>query len=350
MTAQHEYLRRLLQDARVVELRQQTGQRWRSGLFDDVDALSAVIRGLEGNLYTSLNPPHSRRAANAMGTAALKDEDIGTVCRVVFDLDPKRPANTPSTDAELQAALKAREVLVRTLVGYGWPMPALGISGNGAHAVYRTCLSLETKAASAEWKRAAGAIYGGLRNQLREPLEELGVLLDTSVRNPARIWRLYGSVNRKGIATAERPHREAVITLPAGPWQTVTAEVINRTAEALVPRVIHEQCAARWQAGPISGKGDYLTLDIVAWFQTHGAYRRELADGKHAVRCPWIDEHTTSSETGTDSVVWECSTIFWPTFHCSHAHCENRSLHDVIALWGDADQFCSAEWKGGRHG
>lgn len=350
MTAQHEYLRRLLQDARVVELRQHTGQRWHSGLFDDLDALSALIRGLEGNLYTSLNRPHTRRAANAMGTAALKDEDIATVCRVVFDLDPKRPANTPSTDAELQAALKAREVLVRTLAGYGWPMPALGISGNGAHVVYRTCLSIETDAARAEWRRASGAIYAGLRNLLRDPLQEMGVLFDTTVRNPARIWRVYSTVNRKGTATPERPHREATITLPSGPWQTVPAAVINHTAEALAPRIVHEQREARRAAGPITGKGDYSTLDIVAWFQAHGAYRCELADGKHAVQCPWSGDHTTTSESGTGTVVWERSVTGWPTFHCSHAHCDGRTLRDVIALWGDADQFCAHEWKGGRHG
>ncbi len=351
MTSQHEYLRRLLHDARVVELRQFNGQRWHSGLFNDPDALSAVIRGLTGNLYTSLNRPRSDvLARNTMGTSALKDQDIGTITRIPFDLDPIRPPDTPSTDAELAAAIEARTILVRTLASFGWPAPAIGISGNGAHFLYRTCLSIETEAARTEWRRASSAIYAGLRNLLRDPLEVLGVLFDTSVRNPARIWRLYGAINRKGTATAERPHREAAITLPAGAWQTVSAAVINRTAEALAPRVIYEQRTRRRQAGPINGKGDFSTLDIVAWFRAHGAYRRELSDGKHAVACPWIDEHSTTCEAGTDTVIWTTSTTGWPVFHCSHSHCDGRTLRDVIALWGDADQFCAREWKGGRHG
>lgn len=351
MTPQHEYLRRLLQDAHVVELRHANAGRWTSGLFDDPDALSAVIRGLTGNLYTSLNRPRSDvLARNTMGTSALKDQDIGTITRIPFDLDPMRPPDTPSTDAELAAAIEARTILVRTLASFGWPAPAIGISGNGAHFLYRTCLSIETEAARTEWRRASSAIYAGLRNLLRDPLEVLGVLFDTSVRNPARIWRLYGSINGKGTATAERPYREAVITLPVGPWQTVTAEVINRTAEALAPRVLHEQREARRHAGPITGKGDFSTLDIRAWFVSHGAYRREIADGKHAVACPWIGEHSTTSEAGTDTVIWEHSTTGWPTFFCAHGHCQGRTLRDVIALWGDADQFCAREWKGGRHG
>lgn len=349
MTGQH-YLRRLLEDARVVELRHDNAGRWVSGLFDDIDALSATIGGLGGNVYTSLNRPHPCRVSNTMGARPLRDEDIGTITRIVFDIDPQRPAGTPSTDAELAAAVEARTILVRTLAGFGWPIPAIGISGNGTHIVFRTCLSIETDDARNEWRRASAAIYAGLRNLLRPEFDRLGVHFDTSVRNPARIWRLYGTTNRKGTATLERPHREAAITVPFGPWQIVTAPVINRTAEGLAPRVISEQRATRQTAGPISGKGDYSTLNVVAWFAAHGCYRRELGDAKHAVACPWIGEHSTASETGTDTVIWATSASGWPTFHCSHAHCDGRSLRDVISLWGDADQYCSGEWKGGHHG
>jgi putative DNA primase/helicase len=32
-------------------------------------------------------------------------------------------------------------------------------------------------------------------------------------------------------------------------------------------------------------------------------------------------------------------------FHCSHAYCINRGIKDVMVLWGDADSFCSANFK-----
>ena len=136
----HEYFRRLLEDAHTVEIRHNRGGKWESGLFDDLGHLSAAIRNhsCEGNLYTTLNRPAGRIATNAFGVQALRDDDIATICRIVFDFDPKRPTNTPSVDEELQSAIKASELAVRMLTVHGWPTPALGLSGNGAHAVYRT--------------------------------------------------------------------------------------------------------------------------------------------------------------------------------------------------------------------
>jgi hypothetical protein len=209
------------------------------------------------------------------------------------------------------------------------------MSGNGAHAIYRVRIK-----ATPGWRKAVAVLYAGLRDRTREPFDEMGVTFDATVRNPARIWRLYGTVNRKGQPTQERPHRRAEITLPAGPWQVVSADVLKRTVSDLEPAVVPKRTPA---PGPRAahGRGDYSTLDVVAWFRAHAAYRRELDGGKHAVDCPWGDEHTTTSTTGTDTVVWETGDAGWPTFHCSHAHCDGRGLLDVIRLWGDADRFCA---------
>jgi hypothetical protein len=336
------YLQRLIDDSRVVELRHATGTRWESGHFDNFDALVKVIRERAhiGNLYTTLNRPAIYTASNAMGCRALRDDDIAVITRLPFDLDPIRPADTPATDDEHGSACEARELLVRMLSAYGWPTPALGMSGNGAHALYRVRVR-----ATPGWRKAVAVLYAGLRDRTREPFDEMGVTFDATVRNPARIWRLYGTVNRKGQPTDVRPHRRAEITLPAGPWQIVSADVLKRTVSDLEPAVVPKR--THTSNVPIEGRGDYSTLDVVAWFRAHAAYRRELGDGKHAVDCPWADEHTTTSATGTDTVVWETGASGWPTFHCSHAHCDDRSILDVIQLRGDADRFCTQEW---RHG
>ncbi|MEX2479443.1 MAG: hypothetical protein WD928_01140 [Gammaproteobacteria bacterium] len=339
-----EYLRQLLQDAHVVELRHQHGERWASGTFSNLADLERAIRERQavGNLYTSLNRPDVK-ARNGFSARPLRDEDMTTICRIVFDLDPKRPAGTASTEPELQAATKARDLVVCLLSTHGWPTPATAISGNGAHVVYRTLL-----VNSLVWRQSAAALYAGLRLRLAAEMEDLGVDFDTTVRNPARIWRLYGTENRKGEATADRPHRQATIRLPAGGWQTVKAAVIERTVAALTP-VVTRVRQARPHA-PVDGQGDYATLDIVSWFAAHGAYRRPLVDGKHAVTCPWSHEHSTTSQSGTDSVIWESAGDRWPTFHCSHSHCDGRTLRDVLALWGGADPFCTRIWEGRRNG
>jgi hypothetical protein len=337
-----EYLRRLVQDARIVEIRHSHAGRWESGTFDNVVSLQHAIheRSGCGNLYTSLNRPTGIRATNDFGARALRDDDIEVITRIVFDLDPKRPTNTPSTNSELQAALSARDLVVRTLAAHGWPLPALGISGNGAHAVYRACL-----VSSPAWRQQGATLYAGLRSRLQEQLAELGVEFDVTVRNPARIWRCYGTVNRKGEVATDRPHRRSSIVLPAGPWQTVKASTVETTVRMLTPVVEERKRVMTRSQSPIDGKGDFNTLDIVSWFSAHGAYRRPLTEGKHAVDCPWSAEHTTTSpENGSDTVVWEATTG-WPTWHCSHSHCADRTLRDVVTLWGDADQFCARAWS-----
>jgi hypothetical protein len=98
------------------------------------------------------------------------------------------------------------------------------------------------------------------------------------------------------------------------------------------------------------GTGDYRTLDIVALFQAHGLYRRQLEDHTHAVRCPWASEHTVKGGS-SDTVIFEARDG-WPGFYCHHAHCQERGIKDVIALFGDVDRFCARQFeKGGRtHG
>ncbi len=329
----NEYLRRQLEDAHTVELRHHIGTRWKTTFYQSLDPLLDAIRDRsdEGNLYTSLNRP-----SDDVHRTALKDADIEVITRLPFDIDPVRPKDTPSTDAELAAALEARELLVRVLTGYGWPRPALGMSGNGAHVLYRARVQ-----SIPAWKGAVASLYLGLGNLLHEPFKALNVRFDTTVQNPARIWRLYGSVNRKGQPTKDRPHRRAEIILPAGPWQVVPVDVLRRTRNSVTPVVSRQPSPG--PRVPLNGRGDYTSLDVVAWFQSHDAYRKALFDGKHAVDCPWIDEHSTTGIT--DTVVWETSG--WPTFHCSHDHCHGRNLRDVITLWGDADTFCAKEWANG---
>jgi hypothetical protein len=95
-----------------------------------------------------------------------------------------------------------------------------------------------------------------------------------------------------------------------------------------------------------TGRGDLATLDVCAWFAAHGLLKRGLGGGKHAVVCPWLDEHSTpDAPYGTDTVVWDAESGNWPTFHCSHAHCEGRKIVHVMRLWGDADRHCARPWR-----
>jgi hypothetical protein len=333
------YLDHALRDAGRIELRHQDGDRWVSGLFDDIDALRAEIRlrADRGNLFTSINAPKLLRASNAMCDQALRDTDIVVHTRLPFDFDPVRPKNTPSTDEELAAAVGVRNRLMGTLSGLGWPAPAVACSGNGAHLLYRVRLP-----ASADVAEMLTAIYKGLREDFTTTVVDF----DPTVRNPARIWRLYGCTNRKGAYTPTRPHRRAVAAIP-GRWEAVSMRQLEELAAHYARR--QERAAAAMLANRtvtrVVGAGDYSTLDAPAWFAAHGAHRRHLGHGKHAVTCPWSHQHSTEpGPLDTSTVLWETTGANWPTFHCSHAHCQGRGIADVLALWGDADGFCARAW------
>jgi hypothetical protein len=343
------YLTNLLRDAGVIELRGhlRNGQ-WCSGLYKDPQAALREAQALGeagANVYTTLNrplPAVSYRARDAMRSHALKDADIAHRVRLPFDFDPVRPVNAASNANELAYALEARDRVATALASLGWPEPARGMSGNGGHLLYRCCIE-ETP----ELREQVSTIYAGLF----EDFTGGEVVFDRSVKNSARIWRLYGTVNRKGTSSVDRPHRVATIAVPRE-WRALDPRQVDRLANAYAKR--NERSAPPTSSKPAvalparsdGSRGDLRSLDVVSWFETHEAYRRAMSGGKHAVRCPWESEHSTKgAELDSSTVVWEAHDTAWPSFHCSHAHCGHRTIRDVLALWGDADAFCTGTWQ-----
>src|SRR6516162_1247920 len=96
-------------------------------------------------------------------------------------------------------------------------------------------------------------------------------------------------------------------------------------------------------------KGDLTTLNLVGVFRNLGLECRESTPGKFHVECPWAHEH---SKTGkTDTVIWQEGGK-WPTFNCSHAHCDGRNIETVIE-WAESmqrgiiDAHCSQGFRPG---
>ncbi|MCK7581723.1 MAG: hypothetical protein MZV65_42965 [Chromatiales bacterium] len=215
------------------------------------------------------------------------------------------------------------------------------MSGNGWHVQYRTALPNTD-----ETREQLAAIYAGLHRDFSDDSVEF----DRSVRNPARLCALYGAIKRKGPNTTDRPHRRSVIWLPSD-WRQVHPRQVAGLAEFYARR--SSQTRSNSDPAPqggrsavrVSGQGNYASLDVVRWFQAHDAYVGHLVDRKHGVRCPWSGEHTHASpKNGSDTIVFE-GDGGWPGFHCKHAHCQGRTIRDVMALWRDADAFCSETFQ-----
>ena len=334
-----DYLDALLADNGIAELRHEVNGCWSTGWFNDAAVMTSAVRERQGvgNLFTSLNAPKPRRVRNRMIGRPVTDADIGWITRLPFDFDPDRPPGMPSADAELAAAYRRRNALLAMLRGIGWPHPLLGRSGNGFHMQYRC--RLPNNATTAEILRH---IYLGLAQDFGGN----GVHFDTKVRNPGRIFRLYGSTNRKGTDTAERPHRMSACILPE-PWYPVSERFLERLADHYARKRSGNAASppktARKAFTP-AGSGDYRSLDIVAWFRAHGLYREPLGNGKHAVTCPWHHAHSTPHGR-TGAIVFEHDDG-WPGFFCHHAHCEGRNITDVMRLLGDADAYCTSSYRG----
>lgn len=337
-----QYLAHALRDAGRVELRALRDGRGRSGIFDAVAPLADAIDALAASdtVYTTLNAPRLVPATNAMTGRPLTDDDIGYIVRLPFDFDPTRPKASNSSDAELAEAEQRRDAFVAAMRIHGWPMPLLAVSGNGAHAVYRCRLP-----ATDALREMLNSVYTTLRHDYSDDV----VQFDSTVRNASRIWRIYGTLNRKAPAMADRPQRMATCRIPAR-WACLSPRALERFATICAKRrVLTVSTSPAARLGDFAGgAGDYRTLDAAAWFAAHGAYKRPLAGGKHAVVCPWHGEHSDPdanlTQQDTSTVLFPASSADrFPSFHCSHLHCTGRTIIDVIRLWGDADRYCARQ-------
>lgn len=186
-----------------------------SGHFDDHDELAREAVELDSasyQVYVTFNEVDSslsERVTNRIVglskgklRGATTDANIARRRWLLVDVDPERPPGEPAAGDEKQAAyLKAKECL-KHLKREGWPKPIIADSGNGFHLVYPVELTNDAES----------------QNLVKRVLQELAVRfdddrahIDTAVHNAARLTRLYGTTNRKGKHTRERPHRRSRI-------------------------------------------------------------------------------------------------------------------------------------------
>lgn len=186
-----------------------------AGWYDDPSALvvdAARLKGISG--YVTVNPVRRdllarsynrlaviRKGAGGTG-ATTRDEDIACLRWVFVDIDPVRPADISSTDAELAAAIDRRDLILSEnpdiLDSAFW-----GRSGNGCWVLIRL-----PDLANDDRHRAMVARYlGGLAARYSDER----VKIDPTTKNPSRIMACVGTLKCKGSNVPDRPHRLATI-------------------------------------------------------------------------------------------------------------------------------------------
>ena len=109
------------------------------GFFDDEEAFvrECVRTNAAGNVYVGIQPRPRRlfdaapNVVRPLKTGAGR-KDIEVITATVIDLDPVRPKDTASTDAELALAMAAANEAIAWCESEGLVCPRLMMSGNGA--------------------------------------------------------------------------------------------------------------------------------------------------------------------------------------------------------------------------
>ncbi len=182
-----------------------------SGYFDDHEAFckaaKEVDRKQHGGIYFTLQVIDPRLIARAnnrlkIGDLTTSDKDVLFYRWLPIDLDPVRPAGIPSSDSELQAAMDLRNPVTAWITReLGFADPIKAMSGNGGHLLFK----LPDWPANPENKD----IIKGILEDSSKRFSTDKVKIDTSVFNPARIWKLYGTTARKGDEIPANQYREA---------------------------------------------------------------------------------------------------------------------------------------------
>ena len=304
----------LAEPGQVVELRALADNAIHSGYFSDYAACARFAEVLDTDpsvhgCYVTLNvvnPALLARRANRIkmhltrSDATTSDADIIRRRWLPIDIDPLRPSGVSSTDAEHELALAKAEEIAGWLSGLGFPEPVTGDSGNGAHLLYR--IDLPNDESSTQLVKA---VLGTLDTLF----SDTGVSVDTANYNAGRIWKLYGTVAKKGDHTQERPHRRSRILSVPGSVAVVTAERLQELA-AQLPTGPGTQ--------PPTGKEN--VIDLRKWLESHGIAVRSQKPYGNGGRLFTLDQcpFSSSHKDGAYAIQFENGAIH---AGCHHASC-----------------------------
>ena len=233
-----QWLRLFIEPGQVVELRA-LGCSYKSyqrphteaGFFDydhlDVMASESLrLTNFAQGVYWTINPINPEllsRRANRVDVAdrgvLTQDSDVTHRRFLLVDADPVRASGISSSGSEKSLARKKCFLIRDTLHDDGWPDPILCSSGNGYHLLYKIDVPRDDEELIKKCLLALAGKFG-----------DDSVEVDTSVFNPSRICKLYGTFAKKGDNTTDRPHRRAKVERFDGDVRTVDCKLLESLA------------------------------------------------------------------------------------------------------------------------
>lgn len=291
-----------------------------SGFFKDADKLIEAFKtvDLRGcNVYFTLNQIDEDLYSRAqhdkflLGGSGVEDPDVLGVKWLFVDLDPKRKTGISSTEEELRQAYEVARRIYKFLKDYGFEDPVKGISGNGAHLLYRINLK------NTDENKAL----------LKKCLQALSMLFDTDVievdtgnHNPSRVCKLYGTLAQKGANTEKRPHRMSRLIGDIKDVKVTKYEYLEKLATELPAEEPPVKPTAHNNYNP-------KEFDIEDWMREHGlSYTAKSWNGgtKYILdECPFDPSHKAPDSMVTKSASGAIG------FKCLHNHCQGYHWRDL---------------------
>lgn len=334
-------------------------------LMDAIQSVPKVILDANPAWYTTLNPVSYTLEKSCKPMPFADANDIVDYLWLPLDFDPIRfeinsfgerqalsAAGLSASDEELRNAEQAVGFVSDTInLVCGVAPTVLALSGNGMHSMYR----VEARGDIPETKSLVHSILKMLGKIYTEtPLRETWVRVDTTVANPARIWKLYGSVANKGENTKERPWRTSKVLRISEEERALTrtdlAEILSKlnayytTHKISVPKpapsdVGHARVPREDNVVSSGGSNDWILqfrgydltgLDVVSAMGEAGILNGEQPEnlssrGLVSVICPNAGEHSSDTGPGQTVILPRGERGAFPAFQCAHDHCQHMN-------------------------
>jgi len=302
----------------VVEVRALAENATHSGYFTDYAALAQFAGALDADpavhgTYVTLNrvnPSLLSRRANRIKMRLTRTDSTTADAEIIrrrwfpVDIDPVRPSGVSSSGAEHEAAFAMAERVASWLGSLGFPEPVRADSGNGAHLLYR--IDLPNDAASLALVKRGLAVLDAV-------FSDESATVDAANSNAGRIWKLYGTVARKGDNTTERPHRRSRVLSVPDRLEVVSRELLE-TLGAFLPAESSSPAVS-----PVETKGYKNIVKLPDWLRNHSIpikSEKPYQNGRIYLlaSCPFSSAHTD----GAYAIQFENGAIH---AGCHHASC-----------------------------
>lgn len=313
-----ESLDLLKPDGQLYEIRILKGKTIISGYFTDTETLKEAFKTVDlrgANVFYTLNQidddcySREQRDCFRQVKVTTSDNDIIGYRWMLVDLDPVRKTGISSTNTELIRSKDMAEAVVKYLRELGFSAPIMALSGNGIHLMYK--IALTNKPEHSE-------LISKCLKALKLLFDDEYVQIDSTVSNPARISKLYGTMAQKGSSTKERPHRMSrIIRIPKQITDT-SRDVLEKLAGEY-PDELNQQKSQQTTKG---------SFDVEEWLHEYGLRIHAVKTWKDATRyvleeCPFDGSHKAP-----DAAVIKMANGA-VCFKCLHNSCQGHDWREL---------------------